>query len=365
MRLRTNRRDVFYILPVTYPYGPLSWSGPIATRISGEPPRAGGVIRKGMRISMPTSHDIRHGPRRRAAVRIALGLLAGTIVVLLVPAAGPALAGEEESWRARFDRVYNLGQEEVLKRIAPPFIDERMDFYQNIEPTQAAAIPAGPATFYFRWDGRLRTWGMSFGGERTVADVINMALGLRRDEFEGPERLLGMKLPGDWIVRSSVPREDALQALADILLHDEGRRIAFEKHRVEREVIVARGRFRFKPADGTYDRTSIHVYEGGPDRGEGGGGASGTIGEFLKDLGNVALPLPVIDETRHDADARVEWRWNRSGYLRGTSEEADRTARIDRVLANLSAQTGLRFDRERRPMEIWFLVERKGARRRI
>ena len=48
---------------------------------------------------------------------------------------------EEQAWRKRFNEAYRLDEGQILKRIAPPFIPERMDYYKTEHEHQAEAIP--------------------------------------------------------------------------------------------------------------------------------------------------------------------------------------------------------------------------------
>ncbi|MHC4629386.1 MAG: leucine-rich repeat domain-containing protein, partial [Planctomycetota bacterium] len=66
-------------------------------------------------------------------------------------------------WRKRFEAVYRLEDDQVLKRIAPPFIPERRDYYLNDEKVQARHISRSPDHFTFEWIGKLKKWGMGFG----------------------------------------------------------------------------------------------------------------------------------------------------------------------------------------------------------
>ncbi|MHC4625225.1 MAG: M56 family metallopeptidase, partial [Planctomycetota bacterium] len=105
-------------------------------------------------------------------------------------------------WRKAFYEVYRLEEGQVLKRIAPPFIPERAEYYRHEERSQASAVPEPPDYFTFHWDGKLKPWGLGFtNGKAPLEAVLRHNLNMGRDTFEGPEELLEIQVPGDWIVR--------------------------------------------------------------------------------------------------------------------------------------------------------------------
>ena len=203
----------------------------------------------------------------------------------------------QPDWQKRFNEVYRLANNEVLKRIAPPFIPERMDYYTSEHGSQAELIPSGPDRMIFHSDGQLQNWGMGFGNWGKLGLVLNGVIGLKTYEYEGPQLLLDIELAGDWIVRDRFDQGVKLAALEELLARELGRKIRFEKRSAERNVIVATGAFSFHPPVGTYENTSVHLYatETDPDGGSGGGTADSTK-EFLLMLGD-RVNMPVVDHT--------------------------------------------------------------------
>jgi thiol-disulfide isomerase/thioredoxin len=264
---------------------------------------------------------------------------------------------EVHAWERRFNEVYRLEEGQILKRISPPFIAERMDYYRNEHEYQAEAIPRGPDYMSFHWDGTLRHWGMGFGRPTSLAGVLGSVLRLKRFEYDGPEDLLKLELAGDWIVRDELPQEAKLRALEELVARELGRKITFEKRTAERQVIVASGRFKFHPPTETYESTSVHMYadETDPDEGAGGGTAD-SLADFLRRVGD-RVNMPVIDRTEADQEMRIPYRHHRSSrvYREGSPQEQARKLRL--LLDHLTEQTELRFEVETQPVEIWFVVE--------
>jgi len=196
-------------------------------------------------------------------------------------------------------------------------------------------------------------------GDRPLNDVL-ITLGLTTFEFEGPEDLLELNMPGDWILRKDTSQEDKLHALEKILEEDFGRHIRFIRRQVDREVIVARGEYHFNPLTGTYNDSRIHIYADILiDKGAGGG--RGNVSKFLRTVGS-RLNVCVVDERREegnedDDEARLHyWAFHRDSHHEEMTDE-DRMAKVNKVLANLARQTSLTFTIERRPVDIWFIVE--------
>lgn len=263
---------------------------------------------------------------------------------------------EPEAWRVVFETVYRLEDDQILKRIAPPFIPERMDFYKT-DKTQAAAIPRGPDRMIFHWNGKLRRWGMGFGKVSALSYVINHVLQLKRFEYNGPIELLNLKLPGDWIIRNEMPQDVKLAALENLIEAELGRHIRFEKRSINREVIIASGRFKFHPPVGTYESTSVHMYadEVDPDEGS-GGGTDDSLAEFLETLGN-RVNIPVIDRTEPIQEISIPYRHHRSSAVFREPHEQERARKLRLLLDHLTEQTELQFEVTTQPVEIWFVTE--------
>ena len=264
---------------------------------------------------------------------------------------------EPEAWRVVFETVYRLEDDQILKRIAPPFIPERMDFYKTDSARQAEAIPRGPDRMIFHWDGKLRRWGMGFGKVSALSYVLNHVLQLKRFDYHGPKGLLNLKLPGDWIIRNEMPQDVKLAALEDLIEAELGRHIRFEKQFIDREVIIASGRFKFHPPVGTYESTSVHMYadEVDPDEGS-GGGTNDSLAEFLETLGN-RVNIPVIDQTESIEEMSIPYRHHRSSAVSREPDEQERARKLRLVLDHLTEQTELQFEVTTRPIEVWFVTE--------
>jgi hypothetical protein len=183
-------------------------------------------------------------------------------------------------------------------------------------------------------------------------------LGLSSWQFEGPDDLLSLPLPGDWIVRKEASVKERLQALEQILSADEGRKIRFERRTADREVIVAKGLFDFHPPEGTYNDAWLHMFSDVLDERESsGGGHADSVSKILQVLGD-RVGMPVIDRTEPVGTINLQYGHHRSSRLREIQDATEKSQKLHLLLTHLTQQTDLRFTIERQPVEVWFVSER-------
>ena len=260
-------------------------------------------------------------------------------------------------WQRKIERAYALSDGQDLKRMPPPFLPERAELLLD----QLARLHE--ATLLFLQSGNGASLHRVTTQQRLrLVEVLEFAVGLERYEFEGPAELLSREVPGDWTVREAASRAKRLAALQDVLRDDLELPVRFVQREVEREVVVASGRYEFLPLPGVRDREHIFLaVEEAPDNTMGGGG-SGSLGDMLRWLGG-RLNRHVIDETHGATGLKLRWR----DYLAThTLDFASRTEagekKLQRLLFNLNQQTALRFTIEPRNVNVWFVEEAKDCR---
>jgi WD40 repeat protein/beta-lactamase regulating signal transducer with metallopeptidase domain len=256
------------------------------------------------------------------------------------------------AWRLRFDKQYALVDGQILRRVGPPYPPERSEY---LFYTSRGMRPDPERSEIFRWDGRLRHWGSM--GTNSLQQVLGFVFKLRRGQFDGPAELLNMLIPGDWIVDQGASTADVLKALEKILADELKKPIHFTPREIEREVIVAAGRYQFHPQGGLPKERAVHLGTQSLSSDDGGGGGSGSLGEMLDWLGNRVSRL-VIDETE-SSNEMVQW----SDHLGRTMNEiaSDTESGRDllkRLLENVSKQTSLTFHQERRRVSVWLISGR-------
>ena len=283
-----------------------------------------------------------------------------TLLLALAPVRTDGPPPPVPGWRARFDKVYSLDDKEVLRWVRYPFIPERQIYATQEMHYYASKNPPPPGYIVFQWDGKLHPWTIAMH-ECALGSILN-AIGLKRYEIDGPEKLLGLKLGGDWIARRNVPTDDTLSAFERILQNGLNRKVRFEKQEVNRDVIIVRGQYKHVPLEGVKRPEKIYIYPdswrhlNGPEPYDGGG--TGSLIRLIKMIGS-HFERPIIFETESLSDITVSHFTSQSYSLAianyKTREEKEKI--LESVLKNLSKQTSLEFEYGQRDQFIWFITE--------
>ena len=283
-----------------------------------------------------------------------------TLLLALAPVRTDGPPPPVPGWRARFDKVYSLDDKEVLRWVRYPFIPERQIYATQEMHFYASKNPPPPGYIVFQWDGKLHPWTIAMH-ECALGSILN-AIGLKRYEIDGPEKLLGLKLGGDWIARRNVPTDDTLSAFERILQNGLNRKVRFEKQEVNRDVIIVRGQYKHVPLEGVKRPEKIYIYPdswrhlNGPEPYDGGG--TGSLIRLIKMIGS-HFERPIIFETESLSDITVSHFTSQSYSLAianyKTREEKEKI--LESVLKNLSKQTSLEFEYGQRDQFIWFITE--------
>ena len=263
---------------------------------------------------------------------------------------------DPNSWQEKFYSLYRLEDGQVLKRIAPPFIPERTAYLKSIQAGRYSPnTPPQLVSQYFNWDGKLSIKGARVGSDiPRLNSILESVIGLGNREYDIPSDILSADMSGDWTVRKDTPQEELLQALEQIIKDETSRDIDFVKQKVESEVIIARGKYDFKPLSDVKEKDSVHIYVDKVDAYSGAGGGSGTLGKFLQWVGN-RIGMNIIDETEAE-DVELSWRNHDSSELSRLNHDTEPyNQRLDLLLKNLNQQTGLTFERKTATVEKWFI----------
>jgi len=284
-----------------------------------------------------------------------------TLLLGLAPVRTDGPAPAPAGWRRRFDPLYSLDDGEILRWVRPPFISERRNYTQELHYYSGTNNPPSPLYLSFTWDGTLHPGTLALH-ECGLGSVLS-DLGLNRYEIEGPKELRGLRLGGDWIIRADTTIAPRLRALEKILADELGRRIRFLRQTVERDVIVVRGRYERQFLPGHEDTNVIYLFTGpAPDRMAGGG--NGNVTRMVETVGN-RFNLPVVIEAQGLDDVSVSYYTCASStqlFVRkpGAKESVPvpgEEGRLDSVLANLTRQTSLDFEKDMRPFDVWLVTE--------
>jgi len=281
----------------------------------------------------------------------------GTITLQPQDPAKPADAEQSPNpdLAKEFHDIYRLEEQEVMKLIKPPFLLGRQEYLLITTPLYSSFALQHPGHHYgFHWDNELKTHSFSTG--RSLWWILYYVLGIPEYDYNLPKELK-VNLRGDWIVRTGLPLADQLEALEEIIQAELNRSIRFEKRKVEREVIVATGRFEFKPLR-SEDPNWVYLYLNENDRLWGNivSYQPDSVSELLLGIAD-GIDTAIEDKTEPCEIPKIRCRCS-SSLAVDMSKAREKNLPI--LLDNLAKQTGLQFKVERLPAEIWFVTETKG-----
>ena len=248
---------------------------------------------------------------------LAVGIGVRKVCCVDRPRAWPELT---EQWLAQ---EYALDENEVIRLVAPPWPKGRRG---------------------------LRPVGQEHIAVQSVADAVIVAGGPRPLSVEFPESLRSIRVNADCVFRRGpTAHQRKLEALASILSQVSGKEIVIDLAFVEREVIVAQGKWSLRPLVGVSEPDTVHLHHGMKYLGLQSFGNSGTLAEFLRQV-EWAAKVRVVDEVDGGRPERITWEWTLAPAGEGTE--------LKDLLASMEGQTSLRFVFARRRIPMWMVRER-------
>ena len=266
-----------------------------------------------------------------------------------------------------FHEVYSLDKDEIIKLIKPPFVLGRQEYFQNptsIYPRMFDSLDSqGAIQACLLWDGEelMETPLTGYTNTHrppTLEYILILTLRMQHYDFNLPKELNIETPHGDWIVRADSPRDEQLRSLEEIIYAETNRAIRFEKRTAEREVIVVRGRYKFKPhSSGKYPdyipvTSENEISKSAKIR------SANSLAKFLRSLERLH-EIIVVDETEPIENATIRYKSGapKLGWMKNPKQ---RREELDALLDNLAKTTSLQFEVERQPAQIWFVTETKG-----
>ncbi len=272
----------------------------------------------------------------------------GKLADMDVDWSNPARKMEEQKALDEFNKTYVLSEGEDLKYVPAPYLPGRLVYQREKEGDAGRPVPEN---WFFVWNGGLRGERRAYGQGTgwPLRDILRLLAGIHPREIEGDDELLNRRLLGDFIVREGLTPEKIVSLFEPILRRELKLPVKMTFREVPREVIVARGKYEFRPISGS-PRDTIEIYGERlttlPQ--EGGRYAdSADIGEFLSWVGEY-LDRRMVSEVESPPEASLKWHEN-------FREEGRKAPEL--VLQHLTEQTGLRFAKETRRVRVLF-VER-------
>lgn len=271
---------------------------------------------------------------------------------------GITKADDDDPALKEFLEAYRLEPGQVLKRVPKPRPEGVRIWWKQKYPNHGNQ-PHQFGALMFRWrdPNQLENWGGTTGDGHSLRSLLRyLEMNIYPAEIDGDVKLLDTIVTGDWIFRDGVNEERMIRALEAILQRTLRLRISLAFRQVEREVVVARGRYRLARVAGqTKDEIEIYGKQIVPGGG-GAGGGTGTFSEFLKWVGEW-IERPVVSEVEAPPKERVTWNYNARSPFTEQMRREDHDEAL--VLQHLQEQTGLTFTRERRTIRILFIERAK------
>jgi beta-lactamase regulating signal transducer with metallopeptidase domain len=271
----------------------------------------------------------------------------GTVTLQPQDQTKPVVAeqGSNPDLAKEFHDIYRLDEQEFIKFIKPPFVLGRQEYLLTTPRYSSFALQHPGHHYGFRWDNELKMYS-SFT-DRRLLWVLYFVLGIPEYDFNLPKELK-VDLPGDWIVRAGLPVAQQLKALEEIIYAETNRAIRFEERTIEREVIVASGRYEFKPHPSGNYSNYIPLWDGRIQTSE------YTVDSLEGLFGNIEfqIKMKIVDETEPAENATIRFQW----VERDPEPTGDK---LSVLLDDLAKTTSLQFKVERRPAQIWFVTETK------
>jgi beta-lactamase regulating signal transducer with metallopeptidase domain len=263
-----------------------------------------------------------------------------------------------------FHEVYSLDKDEIIKLIKTPFVLGRQEYFQkpsSIYPRMFDSLDSqGAIQACLLWDGEQLMQTSLTGYTNThkkprLEFTLLLTLRMPNYDFNLPEEL-NIEMPyGDWIVRADSPRNEQLRCLEEIISAETNRAIRFEKRIAEQEVIVVRGRYKFKPHPSGKYPDYIPVTSQDEITKSAEIQTADSLAEFLRSLERLH-EIIIVDKTEPVENVTIRYKSGGSklGWIKYPEE---RRWKLNILLDNLAKTTSLQFTVESRPEQIWFVTE--------
>ncbi|MCA9152793.1 MAG: hypothetical protein KDA92_25995, partial [Planctomycetales bacterium] len=253
-------------------------------------------------------------------------------------------------------RTYVLPDGEALRRLGPPFPLSRNYLMRMLRPDYAPER-RGTLNAIITWqDGQMSGLPTYYGDlVPTLEHLIGSLLNQPSADIELPADILGVALPGDYLVRSDATHDELLAALSELASQELGRPVRLSFQDVSRVAYVARGTL-------TLDESKLAKYRNKPsiaiNAGEGAGahGEIINVGDFatlLRELSEY-IDVGIIDETT-STDRRLAW--SKRSYNHDGQPDSQRLLDPRIALDLVTQQTGITFELQTRTRKVLTLSQ--------
>ncbi|HEY7088062.1 MAG TPA: hypothetical protein VH518_08235, partial [Tepidisphaeraceae bacterium] len=269
------------------------------------------------------------------------------------PARVVAAVANDDS-RARLNAVYCLAPGQNLKRVLPPFIQERN---QLLASANGRGMPPQLSAMVFRGDEQHADFRLGRTDTMDLGDVLRATLEIWPQDTDIDRGLLATKLEGDWVIRDDSKPGDRIAELMRSISELVGAGMVLKQEPMEREVIVVGGKLNYTEALRPKEIAhTVHIFRGATRPKQSWNLSMGqTADEMLQLIGEVIGRPMVIEADLGENKPAAIATYQYADFRRALQVPDGKT--VDEILANLSKQTSLQFTRERRVVPTWRLVK--------
>jgi len=249
-------------------------------------------------------------------------------------------------WKKQFMDAYQLSPGQIVKLVEHVPVAEREQYWKGQPNGGYPPPPVTPeSTLVLKSNGSALHWINIAPSWIPLGWAIQDGAGLQRWQVDNsiPQ---GMKFTGDWVFRENASPAEVMDALANLVSEKLGRQVRFVKRSVARDALIVRGTYKFVPLDGYPDNNTIQLTDR-LSKHQVPFAFLGTLADLFNRI-SMAKSMQVIDETG-------------SGNKKIKMCDQQNWHDADAFFRTVAAQTSLRFDRDPRQMDVWFMVDSNGT----
>jgi RNA polymerase sigma factor (sigma-70 family) len=303
----------------------------------------------------------------------------------------PVPAAKEPAWKAEFRKAYGLKDGEYVKRVPSPFIPERKDFLLPRFPGADEMSVKGLLAYgvlFVDADGNTLSYRAMVSTDATDFEEPPIALRKKRLSLRSviaystgrmtPEVVFNARakdqdvfMECDFVIRKGAPLEkllpDLQNAIGQCEMDNPKTHPVLTLKEEEQEVYVVRGKFKITPRKWrNKDEVDVCADEGVLNKEFTEANPENTVD--VETSTNTDPPLQFVRELGSFVNKRMVWdteapinlpfraythqRWEN----KATAEEQAADRDPARVLKNVSEQTGLTFTKEKRKVQVLYVV---------
>jgi hypothetical protein len=250
---------------------------------------------------------------------------------------------------AELRRLYALGDDEVLKRIGPPYPASRKHLDMLLGERYAPARRNIRSDLIAWTNGNFAGSNPYTGASYRFEMLITYLLKLKPTELEGDLELLKREIPGDFVYRTDASSDRLAAGLADIAGLEFQKQIRLVFRDVERPVYIARGELKLAVPPSQ----QIIAVNGGRHSGAHGEAiGNGNLERLLQEVATY-IQTRVINETQPSSSQLT---WSSRWYdLPSTPPEKRFELDPQVVLKQITDQCGITFIKEKRNVRVLFV----------